>query len=416
MASLNETPRGMRVAITFLGRRNAGKSSVLNALVGYNLAIVSDVPGTTTDPVSKNVEINPLGPCVVIDTAGIDDEGALGEKRREKTWEVLKDADLGLIIVGDGRWTSFEEEILAGLQAKSRPVIVVVNKIDKFSGREVIEAARERGLDYAAVSAVTGEGITELKEKIRGSKNIADLESPSLLAGLVGAGDLVLLVTPIDAGAPKGRLILPQVQTIRDLLDNQALALVVEGTGLKGALSRLAEPPALVIADSQIVHEAAATVPDSIPLTTFSTVFSRFKGDLTQLVTGVKTIDMLEEGDKVLIAEACTHHAMSDDIGRVKIPCWMEKYTGKRLEFVVSSGPAFPEDIDEYSLILQCGGCTISRTAYMNRLEKAAEKGIPITNYGVAISYMQGVLPRIIRPFPEGLLMYLPAEGTRENS
>ncbi len=396
MGGLNETPTGMRVAIAFLGRRNAGKSSVLNALAGYDVAIVSAIAGTTTDPVSKNVEINPLGPCVVIDTAGIDDRGELGKKRRIKTREVLQNADVGLIIIGDGQWTALEEEILIALQVKSKPVVVVINKIDYCPVEEVINTVKDKGLDYVEVSALTGEGINELKEKLRGLKNIAGLEAPSLLGGLVSEGDLVLLVVPIDAGAPKGRLILPQVQTIRDILDNRALTLVVKETELSDALDMLVKPPSLVITDSQIVREVAQIVADNIPLTTFSILFSRFKGDLAQLVKGVESIDKLKDGDKVLIAEACNHHAMDDDIGRVKIPRWMEKYTGKKLQFVVAAGPAFPADIAEYSLILQCGGCTISRTAYLNRLEKAAEEGIPMTNYGVAISYMQGVLPRII--------------------
>ncbi|NLB52773.1 MAG: [FeFe] hydrogenase H-cluster maturation GTPase HydF [Syntrophomonadaceae bacterium] len=401
MTSLNETPKGMRVAIAFLGRRNAGKSSVLNALVGYDLAIVSDVAGTTTDPVNKNVEINPLGPCVVIDTAGIDDEGELGEKRRSKTKGIIKDADVGLIIIGDGMWTPFEEEILESLTAKSKPVIIVLNKTDCCDAEEAIKAIKERGLDYVLTSTATREGIKDLKEKIRALKNISVLESPSLLGGLIKAGDIVLLVVPIDLGAPKGRLILPQVQTIRDILDNQAAALVVKETELNSILMKLAGPPTLVITDSQVVHEVAEVVSEFVPLTTFSTIFSRFKGDLRQLVKGVNTIDKLQDGDKVLIAEACTHHVMSDDIGRVKIPRWMENYTGKKLQFVVAAGPSFPDDINRYSLILQCGGCTISRTAYLNRLERAAEKAIPITNYGIAISYMQGVLPRVISPFPE---------------
>ncbi|MGI5911612.1 MAG: [FeFe] hydrogenase H-cluster maturation GTPase HydF [Syntrophomonadaceae bacterium] len=401
MTSLNETPKGMRVAIAFLGRRNAGKSSVLNALVGYELAIVSDIAGTTTDPVMKNVEINPLGPCVVIDTAGIDDVGELGEKRRGKTQEVIKDADVGLIIIGDGKWTAFEEEILTVMQAKAKPVIIVLNKTDCCSAGEAIDAVKERGLNHVMTSAATGEGIKELKEKIRALKNVPGLESPSLVGDLIKAGDFVLLVVPIDLGAPKGRLILPQVQTIRDILDNQAMALVVKETELTRSLNKLAEPPALVITDSQVVHQVAQAVPETVPLTTFSTIFSRFKGDLGQLTAGVKAIDKLEDGDKILIAEACTHHAMSDDIGRVKIPRWMENYTGKKLRFVVAAGPSFPDDIDQYRLVLQCGGCTISRNAYLNRLEKAAQKGVPITNYGVAISYMQGVLARIIRPFPE---------------
>lgn len=400
--SLNETPKGLRTAIAFLGRRNAGKSSLINALAGYDVSIVSPQAGTTTDPVEKNIEISPLGPCVLIDTAGIDDGGELGEKRRERTRRVAQDADIGLIIIGDGRWTDYEEAILDSLQAKSKPVIIVFNKNDVCPAEEAIKAAKQRQLDYVITSAVTGAGIKTLKEKVRELKNVPGLESPALLGDLIKAGDMVLLVTPIDSSAPKGRLILPQVQTLRDILDNQAMALVVKETELTAVLDKLKEPPALVITDSQVVREVAQIVPESIPLTTFSTIFSRFKGDLRQMAAGVKTIDKLQDGDRVLIAEACTHHSLSDDIGRVKIPRWMAEYTGKKLEFTIASGPAFPEDISGYSLILQCGGCTISRTAYLGRLQIAAHQGVPITNYGIAISHLQGILPRILAPLTRG--------------
>lgn len=401
MSNLNETPRGMRIAIAFLGRRNAGKSSLLNALVGYDLAIVSDQAGTTTDPVDKAVEINPLGPCLVIDTAGIDDTGELGQKRIEKTNAVVSNADVGLIIIGDGQWTSYEEELVAALQGKQKPIIVVLNKNDRFDYRELEIMLQERKLDYVTTTAVTDEGIADLKQKIRELKNASGLEDPSIIGDIIKAGDLVLLVVPIDTGAPKGRLILPQVQTIRDILDNDATAIVVKESELADTLAKLGNPPDLVITDSQVVLKVAGIVAEEIPLTTFSTVFSRFKGDLRQMVNGVQTIDKLQNGDKILIAEACTHHAMADDIGRVKIPRWIVNYTGKKLQFELAAGPAFPADIKDYRLILQCGGCTISRTAYGNRLQTAAAMGIPITNYGVAISYVQGVLSRVIRPFPE---------------
>ena len=391
----------MRIAIAFLGRRNAGKSSLLNALVGYDLAIVSDQAGTTTDPVDKAVEINPLGPCLVIDTAGIDDIGELGQKRVEKTNAVIKDADVGLIIIGDGQWTDFEEELVTTLQGKQKPVIVVLNKTDCIDYSEMETVLQERKLDYVTTMAVKNEGIAELKQKIRELKNVSGLEDPSIIGDIIKAGDLVLLVVPLDLGAPKGRLILPQVQTIRDILDNDANAIVVKERELADTLDKLAVPPDLVITDSQVVLKVAGDIPEEIPLTTFSTVFSRFKGDLRQMVNGVQTIDKLQNGDKILIAEACTHHAMADDIGRVKIPRWISNYTGKKLQFDTAAGPSFPTDIKDYSLILQCGGCTISRTAYGNRLLTAAGLGIPITNYGIAISYVQGVLPRVIRPFPE---------------
>ncbi len=391
----------MRIAIAFLGRRNAGKSSLLNALVGYDLAIVSDQAGTTTDPVDKAVEINPLGPCLVIDTAGIDDIGELGQKRIEKTNAVIKDADVGLIVIGDGQWTDFEEELVATLQGKQKPIIVVLNKTDCVDYSEIEKILQQRKLDYVTTMAVKSEGISELKQKIRELKNVSGLEDPSIIGDIIKAGDLVLLVVPLDLGAPKGRLILPQVQTIRDILDNDANAIVVKERELADTLDKLAVPPDLVITDSQVVLKVAGDVPDEVPLTTFSTVFSRFKGDFRQMVKDVKTIDQLQNGDKILMAEACTHHPMADDIGRVKIPRWIANYTGKKLQFDPAAGPAFPADISDYSLILQCGGCTISRTAYGNRLQTAAALGIPITNYGIAISYVQGVLQRVIRPFPE---------------
>lgn len=401
MSSLNETSRGMRIAIAFLGRRNAGKSSVLNSLVGYDLAIVSDIAGTTTDPVNKAVEINPLGPCLVIDTAGIDDSGDLGQKRIEKTKTVIQDCDVGLIVIGDGQWTFYEEEILDALKAMNKPLIVVLNQADQIDYRELESQLQARQLDYIKTIATVQTGTDRLKDKIRALKNVSGLEDPSIIGDLINSGDLLLLIVPLDLGAPKGRLILPQVQTIRDILDNDGIAMMVKEDQLAGTLENLTREPRLVITDSQVVKEVAADLPEHIPLTTFSTIFARYKGDLRQLVEGVGTIDNLQNGDRILIAEACTHHPSADDIGRVKIPRWISEYSNKILQFELAAGPAFPSDIDKYRLIIQCGGCTISRTAYRNRQKTAAESGIPMTNYGIAISYVQGVLPRIIRPFPE---------------
>lgn len=399
--SLNDTSRGMRTAIAFLGRRNAGKSSLLNALVGFELAIVSEVAGTTTDPVNKAVEISPLGPCLVIDTAGIDDVGELGQKRIQKTREVIKESDVGLLVLGDGRWTDHEEEILQVMQEKNKPVIIVLNKSDVSDNSDLAIRLKARGLQVVQTIAAEGRGVYELKEKIRSLKNIEKIEDVSIVGDLISPGDLVVLVVPIDLGAPKGRLILPQVQIIRDILDNDASAVIVKERELADTLEKLAGDPALVITDSQVVLKVSGDVPDHIPLTTFSTLFSRFKGDLRAMVKGVQSIDRLRHGDRVLIAEACTHHALADDIGRVKIPRWLRQYTGKNLVIDVAAGPRFNADIKQYSLIIQCGGCTITRTAYLNRIEAAGAAGVPITNYGIAISHVQGVLPRIIRPFPE---------------
>ena len=342
MGTLNETSRGMRTAIAFLGRRNAGKSSLLNALVGYDLAIVSATAGTTSDPVHKAVEINPLGPCLVIDTAGLDDSGELGQKRIDKTMEVINDSDVGVIVVGDGQWTGFEDDIVKRLQAQKRPFIVALNKSDCYEYSTLKKQLQQKGIDAVVTMAVHTEGINELKEKIRSLKLGEKDESWAIAGDLLQPGDVAILVVPIDLGAPKGRLILPQVQTLRDLLDHNILALVVKENQLANMLEKLACPPDLVITDSQVVNEVSAALPPDIPLTTFSTLFARFKsrGLFCALLEGVKKIEQLEDGARILIAEACTHHAMADDIGRVKLPRWLREYTGKRLDFEVAAGPA----------------------------------------------------------------------------
>ena len=401
MSSLNETSKGMRTVIAVLGRRNAGKSSLINALVGFDLAIVSGIPGTTTDPVEKAVELNPLGPCLLIDTAGIDDDSELGPMRVQKTNQALANADIGLLVIGDGKITDYEESLVTALTSQNKPFVVVINKIDLGRYRGVEQTVQDKGWPYVLVSTVDGRGITALKDLLRNQKDVGRLEDPGLLAGLIKPGDVVVLVVPIDTGAPKGRIILPQVQTIRAVLDSHASALVVTEKELAGQMHKLKSPPDLVITDSQAVLEVSQQLPEHVPLTTFSILFSRYKGDLPSLVAGARAIDSLEDGDVVLIAETCTHHPLTDDIGRIKIPRWMRDYTGKELDFQVSPGPAFPKDLREYKLIVQCGGCTITRRSYMNRLQQAQQEQVPITNYGIAISYMQGVLNRTLAPFPE---------------
>lgn len=401
MSGLSETSKGLRTAIAVLGRRNAGKSSLINSLVGFDLAIVSDVPGTTTDPVDKAVEIQPLGPCLMIDTAGIDDSGDLGQRRVQKTLQVIEDADVGLLVIGDGRWSDYEETMLQQLRSQAKPVIIVINKTDLCHYSQLLQEVEQRELTYVLTSTLLHQGIDTLKNIIRSLKDVGRLEDPSIIGDLVRAGDLIILVVPIDLGAPKGRLILPQVQVIRDILDNDAGALVVKERELADTLNRLVQPPKLVITDSQVVLKVSGDVPSQVPLTTFSMLFARFKGDLPALVKGARSIDSLRDGDRILIAEACTHHALADDIGRVKIPRWIMQYTGKEIYFDIAAGPKFPDHLEDYRLIVQCGGCTITRRAYMNRIIRAAEAGIPITNYGVAISYVQGVLDRALSPFPE---------------
>lgn len=400
-SALNETSRGMRTAIAFLGRRNAGKSSLLNALAGYDLAIVSPLAGTTTDPVQKALEINPLGPCLLIDTAGIDDIGELGQKRIEKTLAVINDSDVGIVVVGDGRWTDFEADIVQRFQDKAKPFIIVLNKSDNRDNSPLQQELHSRGFEVLTTAAAGGQGIGALKEKIRSLKIPAVNEPAAIVGDLVKSGDMVLLVVPIDVGAPKGRLILPQVQTIRDLLDHDASAIVVKEKHLESTLEQLAPKPALVIADSQVVMQVAATVPPDIPLTTFSTLLARFKGELRPMLEGVGEIDKLGHGDRVLIAEACTHHAMPDDIGRVKLPRWLCRYTGKELLFDVAAGPNLKQDLKPYKMVIQCGGCTITPTAYRNRIETARSQGVAISNYGIVISHIHGLLNRIIQPFPE---------------
>ncbi|MDD3853599.1 MAG: [FeFe] hydrogenase H-cluster maturation GTPase HydF [Syntrophomonadaceae bacterium] len=401
MSNLNETPKGMRTVIAVLGRRNAGKSSLINALVGFDLAIVSDIPGTTADPVEKAVEINPLGPCLIIDTAGIDDDSELGQIRIQKSHAVLEKADIGLIVIGDGKWTDYEEALSAELKANHKPVIIVINKNDLSTSLDLQQLLTDKGFDYILTSAADKSGITQLKERLGSIEGAGRLEEPALLKGIIKPGGLAVLVVPIDSGAPKGRLILPQVQTIRDILDNNASALVVKQDQLADTLHRLSSPPDLVITDSQIVLTVSEIVAGTVPLTTFSILFSRFKGDLFKMTAAAAAIDSLQDGDKILIAEACTHHAMSDDIGRTKIPRWITQYTGKNMDFEICSGPDFPDNLNHYQLIIQCGGCTITRRNYLNRIERATQAGIPITNYGIAISYVQGVLSRSLSPFAD---------------
>jgi [FeFe] hydrogenase H-cluster maturation GTPase HydF len=401
LSNLNETPKGMRTVIAVSGRRNAGKSSLINALVGFDLAIVSEVPGTTTDPVEKAVEINPLGPCLLIDTAGIDDDSELGQSRIQKSHAVLEKADIGLIIIGDGQWTDYEENLSAEFKAREKPIIIVINKCDLSPGRDLQKLLTDKGFDYILTSTVDKSGIKLLKDRLGMIEGAGRLEGPALLQGVIKPGDLLVLVVPIDSGAPKGRLILPQVQTIRDILDNNASALVVKQDQLADTLDKLSSPPDLVITDSQIVLPVSETVPATVPLTTFSILFSRFKGNLSKMAAGAAAINSLQDGDKILIAEACTHHAMNDDIGRIKIPSWIKQYTGKSLEFDICSGPDFPDSLHNYKLIIQCGGCTITRRNYLNRIDRAMQAGVPISNYGIAISFVQGVLSRSLSPFTD---------------
>ena len=400
---MNQTPQANRYAIGLFGRRNAGKSSLINALAGQPVAVTSDVPGTTTDPVKKAMELLPIGPVVLIDTAGLDDEGELGQKRIEKAYEELRRCNLALVVADAAQGvSSFEEDFLGQLKKRHIPAVLVLNKCDAATP-DPAALSEKLGVPAVAVSALTGQGIDRLKEQIVRSAQFEDAE-PALVGDLIGSGDFVVLVTPIDKAAPKGRLILPQQQAIRDILEMDAIAVVTKEHELKRALERLAVPPKLVITDSQAFLKVAADTPPEIPMTSFSILFARQKADLKQMVRGVKRIERLKPGDKVLIVEGCTHHRQSDDIGTVKIPRWIRQLAGGGVQFEWASGACFPKDLSGYSLIVHCGGCMLNRREMSFRAEEAERQGVSVTNYGVVIAYVLGILPRALEPFPAAFL------------
>ncbi len=403
LPGLNETPRGSRLHIAIFGRRNAGKSSLINALTNQNIAIVSNIPGTTTDPVYKSMEILPLGPVMIIDTAGIDDVGELGELRVKKTIGVLNKTDLMVLVIDPAQGAGeYEKNLIEKAREQNVPVVGVLNKIDLIPKITPQELERELGIKVTPVSTVTRQGIEELKkEMIRSAPK--DWAAPTILGDLISPGDIVVLVVPIDKAAPKGRLILPQVQTIRDILDNFAIALVAKESELKKALSELKQKPRLVVTDSQVFARVNAETPSNIMLTSFSILFARYKGDLETLVAGALAVENLKPGDKVLIAEACTHHRVEDDIGTVKIPRWLRQKVNGELDFSWSSGIELPEDLKQYKLIVHCGACMINRKEMLSRLMQARTAGVPVVNYGVLIAYLHGILPRVLSPFPAAL-------------
>ncbi|QAT39635.1 [FeFe] hydrogenase H-cluster maturation GTPase HydF [Clostridium sp. JN-9] len=406
--SLNETPRSERTHIALFGRRNAGKSSIINAITGQEIAIVSDVKGTTTDPVYKSIEILPIGPCVVIDTAGLDDTGELGALRKKKTLEVLNKTNIALLVVDASQGvTEYDKSIMQQVKEKKIPVILVLNKIDTVNlNNDYIEnLSREFKIPVAAVSAIENKGIKELKDKII-SILLGTDDKFKIVGDLINPGDFVVLVTPIDKAAPKGRLILPQQQTIRDILESDAMAVVTKEYELKDTLENLGKKPKMVITDSQVFLKVAADTPKDIMMTSFSILFARYKGDLVELVKGVKAVKKLKDGDKILIAEGCTHHRQSDDIGKVKIPRWIRQITGKNLEFEFSSGVTFTENVKKYALIVHCGGCMLNRNAMLSRINDSKEFNVPIVNYGMLIAYVQGILDRALEPFPLAKLIW----------
>ena len=402
-----ETPKGLRLHIGIFGRRNSGKSTLMNALIGQSVSIVSDQPGTTTDPVEKTFELAPLGPVVFIDTAGLDDVGALGALRIEKTRQVLERVDVALVVVDAGGLTETENELMATLREAQTPFAVVFNKADlgEPPAEQLVQLATEN-IETVTIAAAEQRGIDRVKEALFRQAPESSIEDPRLVGDLIGPGDLVVLVVPIDLGAPKGRLILPQVQTLRDILDSDAVSLMVKERELASALARMTEKPKLVVCDSQVVNKVSADTPPDIRMTTFSILMARFKGDMIGLAEGAGAISRLKPGDRVLIAEACSHHALADDIGRFKIPRWLRQYAGGNLEIDVRSGKDFPEDLSPYALIVQCGGCTVTRKQILVRQYRAARQGVPMTNYGMAISVSQGVIERALECFPVALDAY----------
>lgn len=396
----NKAPRGVRLVIALAGRRNAGKSSLINAMTGQNIAIVSDHPGTTTDPVAKQYELLPLGPVTFYDTAGLDDEGELGELRIKATRKILWRSDVAVVVISEHGITDYEKKIIDEIRELDIPFIVVFNKSDlREPSAEDITYSTENKLRYLTTSAKESVGTDAVKEAIIDIAPPEMKHDPVLAGDLINEGDWVVCVVPIDLAAPKGRLILPQVQVLREILDCDAVGITVKEREIDEALSNLHRKPALVITDSQVVMSVAGDVPDNIPLTTFSTLFARYKGDLEKLVEGAEAIDNLKDGDTVLMGEACSHHAAADDIGRVKIPRWLTQYTGKDLNFEFYSGHDFPEDLERFKIAIHCGACMLNRTEMVRRIKECNRRGVPVTNYGVAISKLQGVLERVLKPF-----------------
>ncbi len=398
-----KTPASNRLHIGIFGKRNTGKSSLINAVTGQDTAIVSEVAGTTTDPVYKAMEILPIGPCMLIDTAGIDDQGILGEERVKRTLVVLRKTDLGLIVVTpDTVIDSFEQELIKTFQSKKLPFLFVINKCE-LDGEVAQNYLEQNQLSFIKVSVKTKQGVEELKIKLMDMA--PEHWSPIPLIGdIINPKDVVVLVCPIDSAMPQGRLILPQVQVMRDCLDNNATALVTKETELLDCLKALKVKPRLVITDSQVFEDVRDMLPKDIPLTSFSTVFARHKGDLNVYIQGVYALESLKDGDEILIAEACTHHVQPEDIGRTKIPTWLLNYTKKDLHYEVTSGGDFPEDLSRYKLIISCGGCMVNRGEIMHRIQKAKNAEVAITNYGVLMAYLSGILERVVAPFEGGLV------------
>ncbi len=397
---MDATPRGIRPHIALFGRRNVGKSSLINAVTGQDIAIVADLPGTTTDPVYKNMELLPFGPVVLIDTPGLDDTGTVGVMRVEAARQVLRKTDLALVVLEPlPALHETEIELLDLLHTGKTPFLVIVNKCDSGKPPEsLLEQLKQRAITPVVVSARERIGIEELRAKHMQSR-LKDFDTGTIVGDLVKPGDVVVLVVPIDLAAPKGRLILPQVQTIRDLLDADCIAVTAKERELRAVIDALKQPPSLVITDSQAFLKVAADVPRGVPFTSFSVLFARYKGDLAAYVDGIRSFNKRDRKKKILISEVCTHHQMADDIGRVKIPRWMRQTYGGELQFEFCQGCSYPKNLSEFDLVVQCGGCMVNRRAILDRIEECRRQGVPITNYGILIAHLHGVLEDAIKPF-----------------
>lgn len=407
-----KTPRGFRLHIGIFGRRNVGKSSLLNMITRQNTSIVSEHAGTTTDPVNKPMEMLPLGPVLFIDTAGIDDIGALGDLRVQKTRKVFDRTDLGVIVASDGIWGNFEDQIIGEFNNRSTPIVVVFNKTDKYQPEEnLLNSLRARGLFVVLTSTTGKEGIEDFRSALVAAAPEEFKKDPVIINDLVGPGDTVVMVVPIDKEAPKGRIILPQVQTLRELLDNDSVTIVVQESQLQNALANLKNPPKLVVTDSQAFAGVSPKTPDNILMTGFSVLFARLKGDLRSMVMGAVAVDNLKPGDRVLVAETCSHHPITDDIGTEKIPRWLNQYVGGELIFDHTQGHDFPKDLSPYKLVIHCGACMWNRKEMMSRIIYCQEAGVPISNYGLVIAFSLGIFERALGPFPEILEEYLAAKG-----
>ena len=404
---MQSTPKSLRCHIGIFGRRNVGKSSLLNAMTRQNVSIVSDFAGTTTDPVEKPMELLPLGPVLFIDTAGIDDVGALGEMRIQKTQQAMDRTDIAVIVAESDVFGEFEEALLQQFQARQIPTIVAFNKTDIIKPpQQLVERLEKEKIKVVETAALHGQGVLELRQALLDSAPEDFVNNPPLVGDLVGPGEMAVLVVPIDKEAPKGRLIMPQVQTIRDLLDNDAFCTVVKERELRAALQQLKKPPRLVITDSQAFLKVSADTPPDVPMTSFSILFARKQGDLAELVRGAMAIENLRPGDKVMIAESCSHHPIGEDIGRVKIPRWLTQYVGGKLEVQVTQGRDFPDDLSDYKLVIHCGSCMFNRRTMLTRIMRCREAGAPITNYGLTIAYTLGIFERALQPFPAALQVY----------